>query len=171
MITHNQSSTTCRLVEHSPLPCLGLAGIVQTTLACGLLCCAVLCFVLQAIHPEGSCVLTSSRAGKLSLWDISGLDTSAAAAVAAGSAGAEVCREAWLAADHPDSAVDCIRFLTGEGHGFWPVCEGCCCHFTRIIRESAVWTEKLLTVNHVPLQQQCTIKCMPQYVATAAHAA
>jgi hypothetical protein len=75
----------------------------------GVLCCGV----RQAIHPDGTCVLTSSRAGKLSLWDISGLDTSAAEAAVQGSAAAEVRREAWLTAEHPDSAVDCIRFLTG----------------------------------------------------------
>jgi hypothetical protein len=75
--------------------------------------CAVLCCgVPQAIHPDGRCVLTSSRAGKLTLWDISGLDTSAAAAVH-GNTPAKVHREAWLTAEHSESAVDCIRFFTG----------------------------------------------------------
>lgn len=80
-----------------------------------------------ALHPEGSCVLTSSRTGKLTLWDLSGLDVSpAAAAAAAGSASAAaaaaaaagaagVSKDSWLAPERPESsAVDCIRFLTGD---------------------------------------------------------
>jgi hypothetical protein len=73
----------------------------------------------QAMHPSGGCVLTSSRAGKLTQWDIASLDVrpaapAAAATTAAATAiAATVSRAAWLAADHPDGAVDCVRFLTG----------------------------------------------------------
>lgn len=81
----------------------------------------------QALHPQGSCVLTSSRTGKLTLWDLSGLDVSAAAAAgaAAGSASATaaaaasgvaaVSKDSWMPPERPESsAVDCIRFLTGR---------------------------------------------------------
>jgi hypothetical protein len=60
-------------------------------------------------------VLTSSRTGKLTLWDLSGLNVSpAAAAAAAPTGGAGVSKDSWLAPERPESsAVDCIRFLTG----------------------------------------------------------
>lgn len=79
-------------------------------------------------------MLTSSRAGKLTQWDITGIDVSPAASAAAAAPApaaavihGDVSKEAWLASEHPDSAVDCVRFLTGGDEG--RSCEkllGCC---------------------------------------------
>lgn len=78
----------------------------------------------QALHPSGSYVVSSSRSGKLSTWQLQGVVAAADAAAAAppgGSDAALATLDAAAAAvvKHPllgveqGGVVDCIRFLAG----------------------------------------------------------
>jgi hypothetical protein len=74
---------------------------------------------LQALHPQGSCIVTSSRAKAVSCWDLTALQLARAAtptpaaARPAGGAG-DVTRTQLQLEAVSGSVVVCVRFLTGE---------------------------------------------------------
>lgn len=111
----NQTSATCWRPTSKRLSTLPFVRLAHIKHICCSSCCFFIC--LQDLHPQGTCVVSSSSRGqKLSTWDLSQLPLAAAdaAAAAAGVASsATVVRNSLLLDGGQDCTADCLRFVTG----------------------------------------------------------